>query len=370
MEIRPPPRPPVPVTGLALVSALGPDLAVFAARLLAGQGGLTGELLGWPVGRLPEGVVPDPAANDAPAALAEHVVRAAWAQAGLAPGLLGAPETILVLSSTKGDIRGLLGACRALGEVRLGALLGRVRRRLEHSGHAELVSSACASGGFALARAARLLELGWGERAVVVGLDRLDPFVVQGFASLGALSRAACRPFDTESDGLSLGEAAAALVLEPGGDAGVRLAGVGQSCDARGILAPSEDGEGWLLAARRALADAGPGALDGVCGHGTGTPANDCMEAAAVRRLAAGVSLPLFGIKGAVGHTLGCATLLDVAACVTALEAGRLPGTVGNRSPLPGLEVLPTTRPAALRRLLCVNSGFGGSNVALVLERT
>lgn len=352
------------LAGFSVVGALGNDLAVFEKRLRQGVCGIRDHLAGWPVALM------DPAAfqregGEGVTGLVKDVAEAAFRHAGEDPTLLADPDTILVISSAKGDIEGLASPT---GETSLGPFAGRVTRALGHTGHHELVSCACASGGIALARASRLLEGGWGQRALVIGVEVLNRFLVAGFASLGALSSRAARPFDVERDGLTLGEGVAAVLLDRAEGAGVRLTGVGQSCDASGLVRPCEDGSGLGLAVERALEGAGPGAVHAICGHGTGTVANDDMEAAAFRTLFGEAVPPVFGLKGATGHTMGCCGITEAVACAVAALGGFIPGTVGYRSGDQGLDVVDRTQPAKPGRLLSVNSGFGGINVALVLD--
>lgn len=354
------------IAGFDARCALGDGIAALRDGLRAGRGGLApdaaGRIVGaMPVVRDPAGTAPDPRI-DAVAA----VVATACADAGLAPACLADPDTVLVVASTKGDIRGLDAPP---GPRSLGPFLQRIRDRLGHRGHAELVSCACASGGVAVARAARLLAAGWGCRAVVLGADWLGSFVLDGFSCLGAMSAAPARPFDDARDGMSVGEAIAALVLVDDDLPGVRVTASGQAGDAFTIARPADDGAGLALAVGRALEAAGAGAVDAICAHGTATVANDAMEAAAFLAAFGGEPPPVFGIKGAIGHTLGCAGVIETIACALALRDGFLPGTVGFGATSSGLDVTTTTREGAFRRLLNVNSGFGGINVALVLDR-
>lgn len=295
------------------------------------------------------------------------VVGRACDDAELDPDARTAADTLLVVASTKGDIRGL---ATPPGAVSLGPFLQRVRARINHRGHAELVSCACASGGVTVARAATLLAAGWGRRAIVLGIDWLDPFILDGFACLGAMSPTRARPFDDGRDGMSIGEAVAALVLVPDDRPGVRVTAAAETCDAFTVARPIDDGSGLELAIRRALAKAGDRPVDALCAHGTATIANDAMETAAFLAAFGGAPPQVFGIKGAIGHTLGCAGVIETAACALALTHGFLPGTVGFGATASGLDVTTTARKAAAARLLNVNSGFGGINVALVLDRT
>ena len=171
----------VRLAGMAVISGLGGSLTEFVRGLATDATAITHTQLGYPVARLPGGLPDDPVE------LARAVALDAVVDAGLSPEHLRDPATLLVVATTKGDIRGILDGD---GETCLGPFLGRLRRALGHRGHAELVSCACASGGAALARARRLLEAGWGSRALVLGIDRLNDFLVHGFGALGALDEA------------------------------------------------------------------------------------------------------------------------------------------------------------------------------------
>ena len=77
---------------------------------------------------------------------------------------------------------------------------------------------------------------------------------------------------------------------------------------------------------------------------------------------------PVFGLKGATGHTLGACGVLEAVACALAIRGGYLPGTPGFSATALGLDVVARSRATAPRRLLTVNAGFGGLDAALVLE--
>lgn len=354
------------ILGIDARCALGDDTSTLWDGLRRGRGGLASDPQGRFVGRMAALTGAPADAPDPRMAAVAAVAQGAWQDAGMPPEALASPDTVLVVASTKGDIRGWLAPP---GPRSLGPFLQRVRDALAHRGHAELVSCACASGGVAMARAATLLAAGWGRHAVVVGVDWLDPFILEGFSCLGATSAQPARPFDDARDGMSVGEALAAVVLTLDDRPGIRMTGWGQASDAFTLARPADDGAGLALAIQEALHAAGPGAIDAICAHGTATQANDAMEAAAFLAAFRGTPPPVFGIKGAVGHTLGCAGVLESVVCTLALRDGWIPGTVGFALTTSGLDVTTTARRSPLRRMLNTNSGFGGINVALVLER-
>ncbi|NOZ01011.1 MAG: hypothetical protein GXP54_03880, partial [Deltaproteobacteria bacterium] len=355
------------LAGMSIVSAVAVDLTGFNAAMQRGERGIRDEMEGWPVALIRDAFFRRDTDDDSLADMLNGVATAAFTDAGEDPALLREPTTALIISSTKGDIQGL---ATSEGETSLGPFAARIGRRLGVRGHLELVSCACASGGVALTRALRILRGGWARRVLVLGFERLNRFLVKGFGSLGALSRSPARPFDRNRDGLTLGEGAAAILLELDGRPGIRVTGAGQSCDATGMIRPAADGSGLILAMDRAIMEAGADRpVDAVCGHGTGTVANDAMEAAAFISRFDGRPPPVFGVKGATGHTMGCCGVTEAIVCALALTGGYIPGTTGFESGNEGLDVAAATRDADMNRLLSVNAGFGGINIALVIEK-
>jgi len=107
-----------------------------------------------------------------------------------------------------------------------------------------------------------------------------------------------------------------------------------------------------------------------VSAHGTGTPVGDIAEAMAIE-LVLGAGCPVSSIKGAVGHTIAAAGAVEAAACVAALQAGMLPGTVGLESPDSDcpIEALFEPRQQVVDTILSNSFGFGGQNCSLVFGR-
>jgi 3-oxoacyl-[acyl-carrier-protein] synthase-1 len=243
-------------------------------------------------------------------------------------------------------------------------------------GPAMVVSTACSSSGKALASARRLLRLGACDAVLCGGVDSLCRFTVRGFGALGAVSDERCRPFSKARKGINIGEAAAFTLLsrEP---SDVRLAGCGESSDGYNVSAPLPQGEGAEAAMRAALDDAGcaPGDVGYLNLHGTATAQNDAMEAAAVLRVFPG-GLPCSSTKPLTGHTLGAAGALEAALCWHLLRGASRRGLPpnwngGDDDPaMLGLGLLgPGLGGAPLERAMSNSFGFGGSNVALLLER-
>ena len=123
-----------------------------------------------------------------------------------------------------------------------------------------------------------------------------------------------------------------------------------------------------------ALQDAGlpPGQVDYVNAHGTGTAKNDPAEIAAIRSTlaAAAEGTPVSSTKSQIGHLIGAAGAVELAAVVFALQEGILPATINLDDPDPACDldcVALTPRPAKVRVALSNSFGFGGQNAAIVV---
>ena len=260
------------------------------------------------------------------------------------------------------------------------SLAGFVQQATGLRGPCVTVATACSSSAKVFAQAARLIEAGVVDAALVGGVDTLCGSVLFGFNSLGLVSAAPCRPFDAMRDGLSLGEAGGFAVLERtsqrrgagDGDDGLQLRGYGESSDAHHMSAPHPEGLGARLAMGDALARAGvdAGAIGYLNLHGTATPANDTVEARAVAALFPD-TLHASSTKGWTGHTLGAAGIVESTFALLALEHGLLPGILHSeaRDPACGAQIHFDN---AQRRIdLAMNNsfGFGGNNCSLVFGR-
>ncbi|HET7833280.1 MAG TPA: beta-ketoacyl-[acyl-carrier-protein] synthase family protein [Gallionella sp.] len=251
-----------------------------------------------------------------------------------------------------------------------------VQRVLDLAGPAVVVSTACSSSAKVFANAARMIEAGLCDAAVVGGVDSLCLTTLYGFNSLGLVSIRPCRPFDVDRDGISIGEAAGFVLLEkamPQSDPNsVMLLGVGESSDAHHMSTPHPEGAGACLAMRAALDAAGlsPADIDYINLHGTGTKANDASEDGAVCKVF-GRYTPCSSTKGATGHLLGAAGVSEAIIAALCIRHGFMPGglNIGVLDPALQSNYLLQNREQPVNRVLSNSLGFGGSNCSLVLGR-
>jgi 3-oxoacyl-[acyl-carrier-protein] synthase-1 len=248
-----------------------------------------------------------------------------------------------------------------------------IRQRFQIEGPAMALSSACASSAKAFASAQRMLEAGVIDAALVGGTDSLCLTTLYGFHSLQLSSAQPCRPFDISRDGISVGEAAAFVLLTraaaylKGDD--ILLLGAGESSDAYHMSAPHPEGLGAKLAMQMALKAASLDAadIDYINLHGTGTPTNDRAESQAVTSLF-GPTTPCSSTKGATVHTLGAAGALEAVISVLCIRHGFMPGGVGTHhiDPMLTAHYIRENRRAPLVHVLSNSFGFGGTNCSLI----
>jgi 3-oxoacyl-[acyl-carrier-protein] synthase-1 len=262
----------------------------------------------------------------------------------------------------------------------LGNLARHAACHLRLTGPAYTIATACSSSAKAFASARRLIAVGLADAAVVGGADTLCRLTLNGFNAIEALSPTRCNPFSRNRDGITIGEGAAAFLLQPG-DGAVRLLGIGETSDGYHVSAPAPDGAGAAAAMRQALADAGlsPADIGYVNLHGTGTTLNDSMESRAMAAVFGG-TVPASSTKPMTGHMLGAAGACEAAFLWLALSPtynpeGVLPPHLWDGAAMPDLPPLNLVRigdrlpPGAPAAMLSSSFAFAGSNAALVLGR-
>ena len=293
-------------------------------------------------------------------------------------------DAVLITATIKSGIDNLESFCRGkqadFQDILLSSIADNAAAKLNLSCNSICVSASCASSTIAVAHGAGLIESGRAEVVLVCCGDLITEYAFSGFSALKALSPFPCRPFDRDRKGLSLGEGAAALLLMDAGRARREnrnqlgtVHGWGIANDATHITAPAKSGRGLVQAVDEALRSANrkPEDITAISAHGTGTVYNDLMELTAFRQVFGERKVPMYSIKGAIGHTLGAAGGIETVLGLKTLSKGMVPPTVGFSIPEKGAEDQISSGPQAVsgQYLLTTNSGFGGVNAALVLGK-
>lgn len=258
---------------------------------------------------------------------------------------------------------------------------GAVRTGTHAKGRVITLSNACAASIFGLGVAEDLIRVGAAEAVVVAGCDAITESM---FGLLDRVTPAPpdrVEPFENSRRGVIMGEGAAAVVLEEASRARRRgavaravLRGVGLGCDAHHETVPHREGIARVIRDAHRRAGVRPEEVDLMLAHGTGTALNDKTEAEAI----ADVFAPgqrrfvLSGIKSMTGHTSGASGLVGVVTATLALEAGRIPPTVGLRDPIPETDGMTIASSCVERddlRLAQINAfGFGGVDAVALVE--
>lgn len=240
---------------------------------------------------------------------------------------------------------------------------------LRATGPVETVSLACASGLSAVVEGVRAIALGECETALCggVGAD-VDPLMIAGFGKLSALSaKGVSRPFDLKRDGFVVGEGAA-LLLFSAQKAPIQVAGLGRSMDAHHLTMPDPQGKGAQAAMQAAIHEAGLDTIDVVQAHGTSTPLNDAVEAAALLRLGPKIHA-VSSVKGALGHWIAGAGALGLCCAAESLRSQAVIPTAGLSQPDSDLpHVMGKGRQMKVQSALCNAFAFGGANASVVLR--
>jgi len=256
-------------------------------------------------------------------------------------------------------------------------------RALGIHGPALFVNNACASGLYALEAVADQLragrcQLGLASSAEVplVPTKHLWFQEANVYSSSGSL-----RPFDRQREGLVLGVAGAAVVLETLESArrrGARIyaeyLGGASSQEAWKVAVPNLTERYYEETIRRSLevANVSPEEIDLLNPHGAGTSLGDLAEATGITAVfGQWPERPrLTALKTYFGHTLGASAILETAVLMLAMEHGVIPFTPGFQNPDPRLMIrcVESHEKARLRTVLKMSCGFAGFNAGAVFR--
>ncbi len=288
-------------------------------------------------------------------------------------------RTLVILSTTKGNIE-LLSEKKVYNIPRERAYLSELGKVIQKFFGFEntpvVLSNACVSGSLAIAVAKRMLKTGKYDYAVVLGGDVISEFVLSGFFSFQAISNLPCKPFSKNRTGITLGEAAAGLVLtthkEMLTNQSIKILGDGTANDANHISGPSRNGEGLYRSIQSALKESGINRekIDYLSAHGTATLYNDEMEAIAFYRSRL-QDVATNSLKGYYGHTLGAAGLLETIIGINSIRNNELFKSHGfdELGVSKKINIIEESHKKELSVFMKTSSGFGGCNTAILFSK-
>ena len=232
------------------------------------------------------------------------------------------------------------------------------------------ISTACTSGIKVFDSAINLINLGVCDAVVTGGVDSLNSLTLLGFNSLGVLSNKPCMPFDTNREGINIGEGAGLFVLSKDEISPFRIKAVAGNADAFHITQPDPNANMQIRLIKELLRRTNLRDTDFISLHATGTLANDAMEARAVAQ-----TLPstlCSGIKANIGHTLAAAGAIEAGVCVLAMEQSVAPMQIISDfdQNLQPLNLVLENERKEIKNCLNLSFAFGGDNAAMIIGNT
>lgn len=205
------------------------------------------------------------------------------------------------------------------------------------------INTACTSSANALLEAKNLINASVVEKVIVVGLEVFSPVMSSGFAAMELLSKSKPKPFETNRDGLVLGEGVGAILLGKD-ESSWELVGGFSNCNSETITSVSSSGEECVEVMNKALKNSSLHVEDITLlkAHATGSQANDEAEMNAIKKVFT-KEPTIITLKQHIGHTIGASGVLEIAYLLQRREENET--------------------------IMCNYFGFGGNNTSLILRK-
>lgn len=257
----------------------------------------------------------------------------------------------------------------------------KIAEYLGVSGFTTTISTACSSSANSIMLGCEMIKAGMLDCVIAGGTDSVTRFTLNGFNTLMILDKEGCRPFDENRAGLTIGEGAAFVVLEPERlalEKGKRIYGIisgyGNANDAYHQTASSPEGTGATLAMCKAIEMSGIDIrkISYVNVHGTGTQNNDLSEGIAVQKVFGEHVPPFSSTKSYTGHTLGAAGAIEAVISLLSIDSGCLFPNLRWSTPMKELSIRPITalvKGVAVDHVVSNSFGFGGNNSSLLISK-
>ncbi|MCL2916430.1 beta-ketoacyl-ACP synthase [Shewanella corallii] len=246
-------------------------------------------------------------------------------------------------------------------------------------------SSACTSGSQAIGYAYEAIKHGYQTVMVAGGAEELCPTESAVFDTLFATSLknekpgTTPSPWDTERDGLVIGEGAGSLILEEYEHAKARgakiyaeIIGYASNCDAAHVTQPQMETMQICMEMALKQAQVAPSEIGYVSAHGTATEKGDIAESNATANIF-GNNAPISSLKSYLGHTLGACGAIEAWLSLEMMHTGWFHPTLnlnnidercGNLDYIRG-----EGRELQTDCIMSNNFAFGGINTSLIFKK-
>lgn len=249
-------------------------------------------------------------------------------------------------------------------------------------GPTQAISSACSTGNNSIIDGINMIQNDLVDIAIVGASETsLHPLILEGFHRLKSLStHGVSRPFDSDRDGFIMGEGSGTIILEDYEHAMKRNATIlatvenfGITSDAFHVTQPKKDSQGMLSAMDSCLerSNVRIHELDFINAHATSTPVGDQAELNGIQKLLnlndIGRETPLYvtSNKGAMGHLLGAAGLIESIFTILSLKERIIPHTLNLSSEITPIISGESINPSHSS----VNNNNNNNNIHLVKEK-
>jgi len=250
--------------------------------------------------------------------------------------------------------------------------------------------AACATGATSIGEGFETIRRGDADMVIAGSAESvLLPIYHATWCSMRALAgdnehpEKALKPFDLNRDGFIAGEGACAMILEEYEQATARGAtiyceviGYGSSNDAYDMISLHETGRGLKRAVNAAVrkSEIGPGEINYINPHGSGTPLNDKVETLVFKDIMgkAAYDAAISSVKPITGHCMGASGSVEALACVMAIRDQKVAPTINYTTPDPecDLDYVPSVaRAMPVNIAMTTSVGLGGHNSAVIFRK-
>jgi 3-oxoacyl-[acyl-carrier-protein] synthase II len=253
------------------------------------------------------------------------------------------------------------------------------------TGRMYTTSSACTAGSQGIGYAYEAIRSGQQTIMIAGGAEELCPTQAAVFDVVYATSthnnqpKEFPRPFDTDRDGLVLGEGACTLILESLDSAEARGAkilaeviGFATNTDGAHIVKPQQSTMEVVMHQALKDADLSADAIGYISAHGTATKHGDIAESQATENVM-GSNTAFSSLKSYIGHSLGACGAIEAWVSIMMMNEGWFAPTLNldNIDPACGQldYIRDSVREIKTDYIMSNNFAFGGINTSLIFKR-
>lgn len=253
------------------------------------------------------------------------------------------------------------------------------------TGRMYTTTSACTAGSQGIGYAYEAIKLGLQDVMVAGGAEELCPTEAAVFDVMMAASRRfnenpedSPRPFDSDRDGLVIGEGATTLILESleralarGADIYGEIVGYATNTDGVHLVRPQQASQEAVMRDALTSAETDSGAIGYVSAHATATDRGDIIESEATYNVLGHV--PISAMKSYTGHSLGACGAFELWTAIMMMNEGWFSPTLNLHNLDPECADLDyireDCRPLEVDYVMSNNFAFGGVNTSIIARR-